>query len=960
MRTVRRIAIAAFAAVATVATLVSTGGGAFAANAGYITREQFVYDLDRAIGLQPITPATPDFTDVPQSSPYYGYIEAAYQKGYIQGLGNGLFGPTDLLTRAQMAKIEVTALGDTSQAQALQNQRTTFADDAAIPSWARGYVNEAVQLGLVHGYPNNTFAPGADLTASDEAAFIRQFVTVLNGTSSAAPSTIDVTASASDVAVGQMVQLSSVVKSASGAVLSSAPVTYTSTDANALLSGSQFIASAPGNYTVQATSGGVSGVVTIKVYGLPAAIKLVPSGPVVADGQSTVTMQAEVVDQNGNVVANAQGNIALYYIVPGGATSIVSPDGTDVKPANLTAAIQNGAVAAINQGIASFTLQSGLVPGLTDTMYATMYTGADVAESSPTPAQTTISSVAEQATSLSLQAPTFLPANTATTETATVQVLDQAGAPMLFGGVPLSVSLQGPATFGNGSTGQQGYLYNGSGDPSAPYAVQVPIESQQGKTGQITLTVNASGLTSKTATITAVISGPPAAIDVTPPSVTSFPESSATTGLTFGVSVVDAHGYPVSSNQTLAIQVDRNGAVATNIKIDGYTQSNTGVLDNSALTDGHFTVTDTGGGADAGTYTISVTDPSSILQAAAPVSFTETPGPVSQVALVAPSYIPLSAPTFTIKGTLEDRYGNVVPQSGTVLDFANVTGNPAPGVTLSAPSATTQDGVASVQATVPVYVGQTYTVDVSGPGVATAPASFTVENTVAGSLTVAFRDTYQGGDSSGTYATQHSTTTAEASDTVAIVVSAIDQYGNPVQNEANTTVDISFSDSGLVPEFSSGGSLAQIGTNEWSTTLTSAGNVSITAIAEKAGTVGVTATDTSVAGGSSGSGNFTVLAGRLWGYQMLDASGNNVTTNNETVQANTPVELFVTPVDEYGNPAQTTAATTVNLSDNSAGGTFSFSAGGTAITSFQLLPGQSQQTVYYENPHAGTYHLTAY
>ncbi len=959
MRTLQRIAVAA---VAVMATLASTGAGAFAASNGAVTREQFVYDLDRAIGLQPITPATPDFTDVSPATPYYGYIEAAYQKGYIQGLGGGLFGPTQYLTRAQMAKIEVTALGDTSQADALMSQRSSFKDDAQIPSWARGYVLEAVQLGLVKGYPSGNFVPGALITPSDEAAFIRQFAAVMGGSASSGSgtaATIDVTASTNLAAVGQMVQLSAVVKSASGTVLSSAPVSYTTTGANVILSGSQFIASTPGVYTVQATSGSMTGVVTIKVYGTPVAIKLVPSGPVVADGQSTVTMQAEIVDGNGNIVANAQGNVALFYMSHGGATSIVAPSGSDVTPTNVNSAITDGAAASVNQGVATFTLQAGLVPGLTDTFDATMYNSSGNAIASPTAAQTTLTSTSETATSISVQAPQFLTADVSTEASPTIQVLDQAGKPMLFGAVPLTVALQGPATFGNGSTGQQGYLYSGSGNPATPGSVSVPIQSVQGKTGQITLTASATGLPAETAQITAVIAGAATAIKVMPPASTSFSESAATTGLKFGVAVVDASGYPTSSDQTIGIEVQRNGSVATNIKIDGYTQSSSGVLDNGALAAGYFTVTDMASGADAGTYTITVTDPNNRLQAAAPASFTETPGPVAKVAVTAPSYIPLSSPNFNISASLEDTYGNVVPANGTLVSFANAPGNQAPGVTLSATSVATQNGIATVQASVPVYVGVSYTVDVSGAGLGTQPAMFTVENTVAGNMTVGFQDTYQGADSSGQYALQHSKTTAEASDTVQILIAAVDQYGNPVQNEANSTVTIQLSGTGLVPEYSTGGALTPIGTNEWSTTLTTQGTVSITAIAETAGMVGVTVTDTSIAGGSTGAGDVTVVPGRFWGYQVLDSSGHNTATSNETVLANTPVELTVTPVDEYGNETTLTTAQTVQLSDGS-NGKFSLTQGGTPITSFVLPAGQAQQVIYYQNPVAGSYHITAY
>ena len=960
MRTVHRIAITALAVAA---TLVSTGLGAFAAGNGNVNREQFVYDLDRAVGLQPVIPATPDFTDVPQSSPYYGYIEAAYQKGYIQGLGNGLFGPTDLLTREQMAKIEVTAVGDAAAAQTLMTTRSSFSDDSAISSWARGYVIEASKLGLIKGYPNGKFVPGADITTSDESAFIRQFTAVLSGGSSGgttAPSTISVTASPTSAAVGQMVQLSSVVTSSSGATVPGASVTYTSSDANVILSGNQFIASAPGVYTVQASYGGLTGLATIKVYGLPVAIKLVPSGPVVADGESTVTLQAEVVDQNGNVVQNATGDIALFYTSTGGATTIEGSGGVSVTPTNVTAAVQQGAATSVVQGVATFTLQSGLAPGLKDTLEAAMYTGTGTVLSTPTDAQVTLTAVQETPTSISVQAPQYLTADVSTTQTVKVQVLDQAGAPMLYGSTPVTVSMTGPATFGNGSTGQQGYLYTGTGDPNSPEVVKVPIESLQDKTGAVSLTVSATGLASKTAQISAVIAGPAAALQVTPPNTTSFAEAPSPAGLTFGVALVDAHGYPVSSNQTLEIRVDHNGAVANNIRIDGYSQSNSGVLDNNALSAGSFMITDSGVGANAGTYTIYVSDPNGNVQAATPVTFTETPGAVAKVVDTAPQYVPLVNPTVTITATLEDQYGNVVPTNGAVLTFTNAPGNQSPGVTLSSATATTQNGVATVQATLPVYVGVTYTVDVSGAGFPTQGVSLSVVNTVAGSLTVTTTDMYQGGDSSGSYAFTHSKTTGEASDTVQILISAVDQYGQPVTGQANSTVDIQFSNKGLVPQYSTGGSLTPIGTNEWSTTLTSAGTVTISATAETAGTVGITATDTSFASNLSGSADFTVLAGHRWGYSVLDGSGNNTTTNYESVQANSPVELFVTPVDEYGNPTVVTSTATVNLTDGGAGGTFSLSSGGSSVTSFQMTPGESQQIVYYTNQHSGSYHISAY
>lgn len=169
-----------------IAMLTDFGGGASAAGPQYVTRGQFIRDLDIALGLTAVYPPTPTFSDVPKSSPYYGYVEAAYENGFIAGYSTTVFGINGLLTREQVAKIEVTALGDTSQALGQMSARSRFTDDAKISAFARGYVIEATQLGLVHGYPDGSFRPGAYVTTSDQTAFIHQLVVAIGGTTAPA------------------------------------------------------------------------------------------------------------------------------------------------------------------------------------------------------------------------------------------------------------------------------------------------------------------------------------------------------------------------------------------------------------------------------------------------------------------------------------------------------------------------------------------------------------------------------------------------------------------------------------------------------------------------------------------------------------------------------------------------------------------------------------------------------
>ena len=56
------------------------------------------------------TTGGPHFTDVAQGSTFYDFIETAYNKGIINGYGNGTFGPGDNILRGQMSKVLYLAL----------------------------------------------------------------------------------------------------------------------------------------------------------------------------------------------------------------------------------------------------------------------------------------------------------------------------------------------------------------------------------------------------------------------------------------------------------------------------------------------------------------------------------------------------------------------------------------------------------------------------------------------------------------------------------------------------------------------------------------------------------------------------------------------------------------------------------------------------------------------------------
>lgn len=107
------------------------------------------------------------FNDV--SSDYWAYDEIKHlnNEGIINGYSDGSFGPTDYVSRAQVAKMVIESLN-------LQPSSSTQFKDVTSSHWAYGYINAAANAGLVTGYGNGTFKPSDAITRSEIAAIINR------------------------------------------------------------------------------------------------------------------------------------------------------------------------------------------------------------------------------------------------------------------------------------------------------------------------------------------------------------------------------------------------------------------------------------------------------------------------------------------------------------------------------------------------------------------------------------------------------------------------------------------------------------------------------------------------------------------------------------------------------------------------------------------------------------------
>ena len=122
-----------------------------------ITRAEFATMLVKAKHF-PVPDGVQDiFRDVPRGEWFAPYVELSYRLGVTSGVDGNKFAPNDLLTREQMVRMTVNALGRDSEVarrlsySAYSTAIRGYLDKAEISSWAVKQVAYAVQQGLITG-----------------------------------------------------------------------------------------------------------------------------------------------------------------------------------------------------------------------------------------------------------------------------------------------------------------------------------------------------------------------------------------------------------------------------------------------------------------------------------------------------------------------------------------------------------------------------------------------------------------------------------------------------------------------------------------------------------------------------------------------------------------------------------------------------------------------------------------
>ena len=136
-----------------------------------VTREEFLVTVMKSLGAGEVSPKATVFADDHEiSHEASGYIQRAYSLGIIKGsIENGklCFNPQNKITRAEAAVVLNAIIG--------ANEPDTipvFADNAAVPAWARSSLYALNKVGIMRGTGSGYISPNKVLNRAEVAQIL--------------------------------------------------------------------------------------------------------------------------------------------------------------------------------------------------------------------------------------------------------------------------------------------------------------------------------------------------------------------------------------------------------------------------------------------------------------------------------------------------------------------------------------------------------------------------------------------------------------------------------------------------------------------------------------------------------------------------------------------------------------------------------------------------------------------
>lgn len=137
----------------------------------YITREEFVKMLLLTFEYK-INASKSTFADVDNASWYAPYVMSIVNLGLANGISDNMFGTGVPITREDAAVLLARVLEDQNIAFTEAGEYIAFADDGYISDYAYGSVIAMTKSGIINGMEHNRFAPQDNATRAEAAKLI--------------------------------------------------------------------------------------------------------------------------------------------------------------------------------------------------------------------------------------------------------------------------------------------------------------------------------------------------------------------------------------------------------------------------------------------------------------------------------------------------------------------------------------------------------------------------------------------------------------------------------------------------------------------------------------------------------------------------------------------------------------------------------------------------------------------
>lgn len=136
-----------------------------------ITRAQAAALLVRSQGWATLLAGAPSFSDVSPNDWSYNFVETARAHGVVNGYTDGSFQPNAVVNRAELAAMAVRAGGWSGVTLSVPRFSDVPASDSLAP-----WVNAAAAHGLIQGYADGSFHPGEGTSRAGAALIVARLM----------------------------------------------------------------------------------------------------------------------------------------------------------------------------------------------------------------------------------------------------------------------------------------------------------------------------------------------------------------------------------------------------------------------------------------------------------------------------------------------------------------------------------------------------------------------------------------------------------------------------------------------------------------------------------------------------------------------------------------------------------------------------------------------------------------